>query len=183
VRLCAQARRNSSGPTLAGPNSARAGVAPCPPLSIASAHNQPIARCSDQQHQARSAASPIPQAGTRSKVGRPRKTGISKSSKAHRPYRRRALSDIRAKSQALSPESAWLFYADSRAALPCKLKSTMTELKKGQPVKARTIRGTATIAGKVQEIIETTKGLWVTVQPDAKDVKPFKTRPALCTPV
>lgn len=26
------------------------------------------------------------------------------------------------KSQALSPESAWLFYADSRAALPCNLK-------------------------------------------------------------
>ncbi|MBV7417938.1 hypothetical protein KW830_05655 [Comamonas sp. CMM03] len=58
----------------------------------------------------------------------------------------------------------------------------MTQLKKGQSVKARTIRGTATIAGKVQEIIETTKGLWVTVQPDAKDAKPFKTRPALCTP-
>ena|GEM_PF-3430062 len=56
------------------------------------------------------------------------------------------------------------------------------ELKKGQPVKARTIRGTAAVAGKVQEIIETTKGLWVTVQPNDKDVKPFKTRPALCTP-
>lgn len=58
----------------------------------------------------------------------------------------------------------------------------MTELKKGQPVNARTIRGTATVAGKVQEIIETAKGQWVTVQPDTKNAKPFKTRPALCTP-
>lgn len=59
----------------------------------------------------------------------------------------------------------------------------MTQLKKGQAVSARTTRGTSTITGKVKEIVETSKGLWVTVQPDNQEAKPFKTRPALCTPV
>ncbi len=58
----------------------------------------------------------------------------------------------------------------------------MSELKKGQAVNARTIRATSTVAGKVIEIEQTAKGAWVTVQPDAADSKPFKTRPALCTP-
>lgn len=56
----------------------------------------------------------------------------------------------------------------------------MTELKKGQAVNARTIRGTSHIAGKVTAIEQTAKGQWVTVQPDAADSKAFKTRPALC---
>lgn len=58
----------------------------------------------------------------------------------------------------------------------------MTELKKGQAVNACTIRSTSTVRGKVTEIVQTNKGAWVTVQPDAADAKAFKTRPALCTP-
>ncbi len=58
----------------------------------------------------------------------------------------------------------------------------MTKLTTGQAVKARTVRGTTTVVGKVTEIVTTAKGLWVTVQPDATGAKAFKTRPALCTP-
>jgi len=58
----------------------------------------------------------------------------------------------------------------------------MTELKKGQAVNARTIRGVSPVAGKVTDIEQTAKGLWVTVQPDAAGSKAFKTRPALCKP-
>ena len=59
----------------------------------------------------------------------------------------------------------------------------MTQLKKGQAVKARTVRSTTdAVPGKVTEIVDTAKGLWVTIQPDDKAAKPFKTRPALCTP-
>ena len=39
-------------------------------------------RSNSRRDSARCAASPAPKAGTRSKVGRPRKTGISKSKKA-----------------------------------------------------------------------------------------------------
>lgn len=58
----------------------------------------------------------------------------------------------------------------------------MSELKQGQAVNARTIRSTSTVRGKVTEIVQTNKGAWVTVQPDAAGSKPFKTRPALCLP-
>lgn len=58
----------------------------------------------------------------------------------------------------------------------------MSELKKGQAVKARTVRKPSIIPGKVAEIAQTPNGLWVPVQPDDKTAKPFKTRPALCTP-
>lgn len=88
----------------------------------------------------------------------------------------------RGKAKPFHPRALGFFTPTAGRPSPANRNSTMTQLKKGQSVKARTIRGTATVAGKVQEIIETTKGLWVTVQPDAKDVKPFKTRPALCTP-
>lgn len=59
----------------------------------------------------------------------------------------------------------------------------MTTLKKGQAVKARTARNPTLHDGKVAAIAESANGPWVTVQPDDKAVKPFKTRPALCTPV
>lgn len=58
----------------------------------------------------------------------------------------------------------------------------MSELKKNQAVKARTARSTTTYAGKVTEIVDTPNGKWVTVQPDDKKAKAFKTRPGLCTP-
>lgn len=58
----------------------------------------------------------------------------------------------------------------------------MTQLKKGQAVKARTARSTTIHDGKVTDIAESPNGKWVTVQPNDKAAKPFKTRPALCTP-
>ncbi len=58
----------------------------------------------------------------------------------------------------------------------------MSELKKGQAVKARTMRSDTYVPGTVTEIVDSRQGKWVTVQPDDKAAKPFKTRPALCTP-
>lgn len=58
----------------------------------------------------------------------------------------------------------------------------MTTLKKGQAVNARAARSKTTTAGKITAIEDTSNGKWVTVQPDDKAAKPFKTRPALCTP-
>lgn len=58
----------------------------------------------------------------------------------------------------------------------------MTELKKGQAVKARTARSTTYVDGKVVDVAQTPNGQWVTVQPNDKATKPFKTRPALCKP-
>lgn len=58
----------------------------------------------------------------------------------------------------------------------------MTTLKKGQAVKARTVRSATFVAGTVTEIVNTAKGEWITVKPDDKAAKPFKTRPGLCLP-
>ena len=57
----------------------------------------------------------------------------------------------------------------------------MSNLKKGQAVKARTLRGATEIAGTVAEVIETTKGAWIAITPTDKSVKPFKTRPTRVT--
>ena len=58
----------------------------------------------------------------------------------------------------------------------------MSELKKGQAITARTVRGDDMIAGTVTELTKGTKGLWITVQPNDQALKSFKTRPALCKP-
>ena len=58
----------------------------------------------------------------------------------------------------------------------------MAKLKEGQSVIARTVRTKTPHAGIITDIVVTTKGKWVSVLPDNKAAKPFKTRPALCTP-
>ena len=58
----------------------------------------------------------------------------------------------------------------------------MTTLKKGQAVKARSVRSASFVSGTVTEIVRTAKGEWITVQPNDKAAKPFKTRPGLCLP-
>ena len=58
----------------------------------------------------------------------------------------------------------------------------MAKLKEGQSVIARTVRTKTPHAGIFTDIVVTTKGIWVSVLPDNKAAKPFKTRPALCMP-
>ena len=85
----------------------------------------------------------------------------------------------------ISPRTAAGFLfpkGDCRAPLPCFFNIKMSELKKGQAVKARTMRSDTYVPGTVTEIVDSRQGKWVTVQPDDKAAKPFKTRPALCTP-
>ncbi|WP_406626136.1 hypothetical protein [Acidovorax sp. SDU_ACID1] len=57
----------------------------------------------------------------------------------------------------------------------------MSELKKGQRVKARTMRGTREVAGTITEVSAASNGKWVTIKPDNKDEKPFMTRPGCVT--
>lgn len=62
---------------------------------------------------------------------------------------------------------------------PLNMKgSLMSDFKKGQKVTARTLRGTRQIKGTVANISGGAKGAWIEVQPDEKDEKSFKTRPA-----
>lgn len=56
----------------------------------------------------------------------------------------------------------------------------MSTFKKGQQVKARTVRGSEYKSGKVVGVNSTVKGDWVEVK--AEDGTTFKTRPALVNP-
>ena len=52
-------------------------------------------------------------------------------------------------------------------------------IKVGSKVRARTVRGTSDVDGKVVAIHKGSKGDWYEVQPDDKSAKPFRTRLAL----
>lgn len=54
----------------------------------------------------------------------------------------------------------------------------MNDFKKGQKITARTLRGTRQIKGTVAGVSSGPNGDWIEVQPDDKDEKKFKTRPA-----
>ncbi|WP_046059985.1 hypothetical protein [Paracidovorax citrulli] len=54
----------------------------------------------------------------------------------------------------------------------------MSEFKQGQKVTARTLRGTRQIKGTVASVSSGPNGDWIEVQPEDKDEKTFKTRPA-----
>lgn len=59
---------------------------------------------------------------------------------------------------------------------------TMPKLIEGQSVIARTVRTKTPFTGTITEIATTPKGKWVSILPDDKAARPFKTRPAFCTP-